>query len=193
MSANTDLTGTVWRDDVWLGLSALGTSAAALEYFSLSPFYDVQSNNELARRQGQDPSNPVVLQALPPGPEFVIQDAQAPHLFIIRKQLRSSPKTVSSQALYYILDGSIYQAPTVYAVLQARMKRCLHNSRWAFGRMQADLDPLQDGDRRVEEGAEASRITPGMHRVTDAEKEKLRKADRIIMSVLHQFPEVRQT
>lgn len=46
-----DLTGTVWRDDQWLRAFPL-TFPSALDYFSLSPFYDRNCNNELAKQQG---------------------------------------------------------------------------------------------------------------------------------------------
>ena len=46
--------------------------------------------------------------------EFVLQDAQEPHLFVIRKQQRrqAAARSADTLAAYYILDGSIYQAPT---------------------------------------------------------------------------------
>lgn len=46
-----DLTGTLWRDDAWLGTFPLN-EVSALDYFALSPFYDPASNNEELRRQG---------------------------------------------------------------------------------------------------------------------------------------------
>ena len=55
--------------------------------------------------------------------EFVLQDAQEPHLFVIRKQLRRqvTAKSADTLAAYYILDGNIYQAPTLHAVISSRM------------------------------------------------------------------------
>jgi hypothetical protein len=61
---------------------------------------------------------------MPAGPEFVLADAQEPHLFVIRRQLRGAPGAAPvPQAVYYILDGSVYQAPTLEAVLSARLVR----------------------------------------------------------------------
>ena len=61
---------------------------------------------------------------MPAGPEFVLADAQEPHLFVIRRQLRGAPGAAPvPQAVYYILDGSVYQAPTLEAVLLARLVR----------------------------------------------------------------------
>ena len=43
-----DLGRTTWRDDQWLGFYPLN-HFTALDYFSLSPFYDRSCNNELAK------------------------------------------------------------------------------------------------------------------------------------------------
>lgn len=56
--------------------------------------------------------------------EYILQDAQEPHLFVIRKQKRESPEKVSAQAAYYVLDGSIYQAPHLYNVIGSRVVSC---------------------------------------------------------------------
>lgn len=58
------------------------------------------------------------------GMEYILQDAQEPHLFVIRKQKRESPEKVSAQAAYYVLDGSIYQAPHLYNVIGSRVVSC---------------------------------------------------------------------
>ena len=55
------------------------------------------------------------------GIEFVVQNCQPPHLYVMSKQHRSSPDKVQTKAYYYILDGSIYQAPTLHAVFSARL------------------------------------------------------------------------
>ena len=43
-----DLGKTTWRDDQWLGFYPLN-HFTALDYFSLSPFYDRSCNNEVAK------------------------------------------------------------------------------------------------------------------------------------------------
>jgi mediator of RNA polymerase II transcription subunit 6 len=50
-----DQTGVCWRDDQWLQFFPL-TRQSALDYFSLSPFYDRSCNNEQAKLQGMDAS-----------------------------------------------------------------------------------------------------------------------------------------
>ena len=58
---------------------------------------------------------------LPAGIEYELKDAQEPHLFIICKQLRTSPSSVSSLRYYYILDGNVYQAPSMHVALASRL------------------------------------------------------------------------
>ena len=53
--------------------------------------------------------------------EYILQEAQEPHLFVIRKQKREGPEKVSAMAAYYVLDGSIYQAPHLYNVIGSRV------------------------------------------------------------------------
>lgn len=48
-----DLTGTCWRDDVWLSrVHGLLSAGSVLEYISGSPFWDLTSLNDVARKQG---------------------------------------------------------------------------------------------------------------------------------------------
>lgn len=75
--------------------------------------------------------------ALPPSPgrllgegvEYLLADSQPPHLFILRKLYRhggggtGGAPAITTLAFYYILDGSVYQAPSLQAALQARMVR----------------------------------------------------------------------
>jgi len=65
-----------------------------------------------------------VRRTLPPGIEYELQSAQEPHLFIICRQLRSAPKAVTRQQFYYILDGSVYQAPSLHAAMASRVVWC---------------------------------------------------------------------
>lgn len=51
----------------------------------------------------------------------MLQDAQPPHLFVIKKAFRSEPTQLKDLAYYYILDGTVYQAPAAYTTLNTRL------------------------------------------------------------------------
>lgn len=53
--------------------------------------------------------------------EYVLSDVIEPNLFVIRKQKRESPEKASPMLAYYILDGSIYQAPQLCNVFASRI------------------------------------------------------------------------
>lgn len=55
------------------------------------------------------------------GIEYALHSMQEPHLYVIRKQRRESPTHVTPIASYYVINGTIYQSPTAYAVLTSRM------------------------------------------------------------------------
>lgn len=55
------------------------------------------------------------------GIEYVLSEVMEPHLFVIRKQKRDGAEKVSPMLTYYILDGSIYQAPQLCNIFASRM------------------------------------------------------------------------
>lgn len=55
------------------------------------------------------------------GIEFILSEVLEPHLFVIRKQARGGPEKVTPHLTYYILDGSIYQAPQLFNVFASRV------------------------------------------------------------------------
>jgi mediator of RNA polymerase II transcription subunit 6 len=55
------------------------------------------------------------------GIEYMLSEVMEPHLFVIRKQKRDGPEKVNAMLTYYILDGSIYQAPQLGNVFAARI------------------------------------------------------------------------
>lgn len=55
------------------------------------------------------------------GTEYMLSEVMEPHLFVIRKQKRDSPDKVTPMLAYYVLDGSIYQAPQLCNVFAARI------------------------------------------------------------------------
>ena len=57
------------------------------------------------------------------GVEYTLDSFQDPHLFVISKQMRQAPDAAATVMYYYILDGSIYQTPTIHGALSARLVR----------------------------------------------------------------------
>lgn len=55
------------------------------------------------------------------GTEYTLSEVMEPHLFVIRKQKRDGPEKVTPMLTYYILDGSIDQAPQLCNVFAARL------------------------------------------------------------------------
>lgn len=55
------------------------------------------------------------------GIEYTLADATEPNLFVFRKQKRDGPEKVTAMLTYYILDGTIYQAPQLSSVFAARV------------------------------------------------------------------------
>lgn len=60
------------------------------------------------------------------GIEYVLDSCQEPHLFVICKQSRRTTDMVAPEMFYYILDGSVYQTPTIHAVFSARLVSLPH-------------------------------------------------------------------
>lgn len=131
---HTDLVGTVWRDDMWLSNYPLNHHTA-VDYFACSPFWDPGCSNVRARLEQR------ALTGLQ-GIEYTLDSCQEPHLFVICKQERQSADAAVPLMFYYILDGSVYQTPTIHGVLSARLSRCMYSVQSAFLRLQKDLDPL---------------------------------------------------
>lgn len=129
-----DLTGIEWRFSEWLAANGGLNPDNVLEYFSHSPFWDPNSNNATLKMQtnfnslegdGSRLKNMV-------GVEFELVKEQYPVLYIIQKQRRRSPTEVIPMAVYYVINGNIYQAPDLYSVLANRMLTIVNHLNRAF-------------------------------------------------------------
>lgn len=54
------------------------------------------------------------------GTEYSLNEVLEPNLFVIRKQKRDGPEKVTPMLTYYVLDGSIYQAPQLLRSLACK-------------------------------------------------------------------------
>lgn len=92
--------------------------------------------------QGKNPWDEHQLASIPTGPgrfDYVLGRCEEPHLFVIRRRPREKPGTEHrTTAVYYILDGNVYAAPSLHSVLLARLSRCGFGMRRAMERLIAD-------------------------------------------------------
>ncbi|KAF7134666.1 hypothetical protein RHSIM_Rhsim08G0229500 [Rhododendron simsii] len=136
----TDMTGICFRDQLWLNSYPLDRNLV-FDYFALSPFYDFSCNNELLRMRSIHPLDISHLSKMT-GTEFMLSEVMEPHLFVFRKQKRDSPEKVTPMLTYYVLDGSIYQAPQLCNVFAARVGRALYHISKAFNTAASKLEKI---------------------------------------------------
>ncbi|KAH7565401.1 hypothetical protein JRO89_XS09G0201800 [Xanthoceras sorbifolium] len=166
----TDMTGICFRDQLWLNSYPLDRNMV-FDYFALSPFYDWTCNNEQLRMRSIHPLDISqlsyfieLIEVMFPAPEswikmhnrhqtflfyrkmtgleYMLSEVMEPHLFVIRKQKRDSPEKVTPMLSYYILDGSIYQAPQLCNVFAARIGRALYYIQKAFTTAASKLEKI---------------------------------------------------
>ena len=132
---------------------------------------------------------------MPAGPEYVLADCQEPHLFVIRRQLRGAPGTQPTpQAVYYVLDGTASQELERATKVASRA---------------AKIEEEEEGERKGREeaagasGGDAPRssakpliplalLAAPPRRLTEAEQNRLRRGERVVATVLSQFPMPKQ-
>ncbi|KAH8483003.1 hypothetical protein H0E87_027666 [Populus deltoides] len=139
----TDMTGICFRDQLWLNTYPLDRNLV-FDYFALSPFYDWTCNNEQLRSQSIHPLDLSHLLKMT-GTEYMLSEVMEPHLFVFRKQKRDSAEKVTPMLTYYVLDGSIYQAPQLCSVFAARVGRALYYISKAFGTAASKLEKIGYG------------------------------------------------
>lgn len=169
--------GVCFRSDDWLRAFTGGmlVREAVLDYFSLSPFYDRSSINEIARTQNLHTSQI----SAPDRFEYVLHPKEvAPHLFVVCKQQRVSPDAVKVLATYYVLDGTIYPGPLLHAVVSARTLRCMHGVRMAFKALAdshgtgASTQPEQAVSKRSSEASTTTQGTSSKKKRSNAAEER---------------------
>jgi mediator of RNA polymerase II transcription subunit 6 len=116
-----------WHDSNWIPHL---NPTNILDYFSerSNPFYERTCNNEIIKMQRVDPEQMKNMVGL----EFILLHCQEPILYVVRKQHRHSPTEVTPLADYYILAGTVYQAPDVNTVITSRILTGVHHLLSAF-------------------------------------------------------------
>ncbi|PVV02493.1 hypothetical protein BB560_003051 [Smittium megazygosporum] len=118
-----DLLGIEWRFSEWILHAGGLNSQNVMEYFSLSPFWDPNSNNAVLKMQTQFNAlqNERMDLVHMVGIEFALVYEKAPEYFVIAKRRRYNPSRCINLSFYYILNGNIYQAPPL-TLLQTSLK-----------------------------------------------------------------------
>ncbi|XP_065868615.1 mediator of RNA polymerase II transcription subunit 6 isoform X2 [Euphorbia lathyris] len=175
----TDMTGICFRDQLWLNSYPLDRNLI-FDYFALSPFYDWTCNNEQLRLRSIHPLDLSHLSKMT-GTEYMLNEVVEPNLFVIRKQKRDSPEKVNPMLTYYILDGSIYQAPQLCNVFAARVGRALYHISKAFSTAASKLEKIgyEEGEGVISE----SKVTK---EVIDIKEVK--RIDHILASIQRKLP-----
>lgn len=116
-----------WVDSSWVPILNANN---VMEYFSdrRNPFYDPHSNNELLKMQRASLDQLSNMT----GVEYCLLYVQEPILYVIRKQQRHSPAQVTPISDYYIVAGTIYQAPDLCSVVNSRLLSAVSHLQGAF-------------------------------------------------------------
>ncbi|TXG68762.1 hypothetical protein EZV62_003697 [Acer yangbiense] len=186
----TDMTGICFRDQLWLNSYPLDRNMV-FDYFALSPFYDWTCNNEKLRMQSIHPLDISQLSKMT-GIEYMLSEVMEPHLFVIRKQKRDSPEKVTPMLSYYLLDGSIYQAPLLCNIFAARIVsfssllssgRALYYIQKAFTITASKLEKIGYVDAENEGATLESKVTK-----ETIDFKEVKRVDHILASLQRKLP-----
>lgn len=122
------MTDQSFKDTLFLesfGLSPLNV----LDYFSKSQFYDSSCINEQLKMQQRFNTLDVRDDGLL-GSSYELW-YHSENLYVIKK-LEKSLNSVKLTGIYYIVEGTIYQAPTLSQVLKSRSRTALYHLQSAF-------------------------------------------------------------
>ena len=137
------LTWVSFRDVSWLQAFTL-TEESVFTYLALSQFYDRTCNNEVVSMQtrytNQTNTGPLSHAAIKEklqsmiGIEYMLKEAKPPNYFLIQKVYRSSPSNISLLSEVFLMNGTIYQAPSLESILHFRLSNILDNlgEAWSY-------------------------------------------------------------
>merc|ERR1711953_336468 len=116
-----------WMDASW---QQILNAQNVMDYFTdrRNPFYDSNSNNEIVKMQNRSHD----MLANMTGIEYSLQFVQEPILYVVRKQQRHAPTQVTPISDYYIVAGTIYQAPDLCSVVNSRLLSAVNHLQAAF-------------------------------------------------------------
>ena len=116
-----------WMDASW---QQILNAQNVMDYFTdrRNPFYDSNSNNEIVKMQNRSHD----MLANMTGIEYCLLYVQEPILYVVRKQQRHAPTQVTPISDYYIVAGTIYQAPDLCSVVNSRLLSAVNHLQAAF-------------------------------------------------------------
>ncbi|KAJ3160934.1 hypothetical protein HDU86_008296 [Geranomyces michiganensis] len=136
---DTDLTQVSWKDTAFIQQHGLNEHSI-MHYFALSQFYDRSSLNEQIAMQARfnqlEAASLDKRQMTGIDYELAFASLAPPSLFIITKSMRRSPTHTDLLSAYYIIEGTVYQAPDCNALVSNRVLNSLHHVQKAFADLQ---------------------------------------------------------
>jgi hypothetical protein len=133
-----------------------------LDYFGESPFYDKRCNNEIVRRQNiRDPIafRDALKQMEGLEYQLIRCPEHEPRLFIIIRQRRSSESMVAKEAIYYVLDHVIFQAPNLEELISSRARKATEHLTTAFDLLRKDTAPFSFTEAKTFSSLQTSKAT----------------------------------
>ena len=121
------LASLVWRDERWLAMQGEGGlgSHNVVDYVLGSPF----ARGDEAEADGEARAERAAYRVL---------HEQAPHLFVVGRfdsaqAAAGATAGASPASVFYIIDGAVYMAPSLHAVVASRAARCAQLVEAAWG------------------------------------------------------------
>ena len=148
------LASLVWRDDRWLaengGPQCLASADIAIQYLQGSPFTrdePARAVSDMMMSAGASQQQLAESASLASQKRSIykVLHEQPPHLFVIGRFDPSdasasagsggapAPSSAAPACVFYIVDGAVYMAPNLHAVVASRTSRCaqLVSQAWA--------------------------------------------------------------
>eukprot|EP00299_Pterocystis_sp_00344_P007670 c258_g1_i1.p1 GENE.c258_g1_i1~~c258_g1_i1.p1 ORF type:complete len:130 (-),score=17.96 c258_g1_i1:312-701(-) len=124
MAGEGDKTDLCFRDPVWLERNPLNEETWIYYFSGSQDFYDPNCIQNQFLKEMKSVSDMATLCSDKVGIQYVLIGHDAERgIFVIEKQQRSSSKSTSPLSHFYILQGTIYQSPTLLALLNSRLVR----------------------------------------------------------------------
>ena len=130
------------------------------------------------------------LQCGPDQFEYAVSEALDPALYVILKRHRSAAGAVRRLGVFYVLDGAVYQAPSLHAVAASRLQRCAFDMRGALDALRSRLAPAAEEPEAHDTQQQPQPQAPS---VDSAAREEERRMEHFILRSLKEYDAGRLT